>query len=64
MERFIYMGLPLRMCLTDGCHTAFGIGTLAMTYLPVLTDDGEWALMRYRGSYLKALWHWLKGGAA
>lgn len=53
----IYAGLPLRMCSDDQCCCAWGPGTWAMS----LFSNGEgWALMPYEGSYLRALWHWVR----
>ena len=58
----IYMGLPLRMCMDDGCNTRVGAGAWLSRVLPITTDEGEIAFMVYEGGYLKALWHWLYNG--
>lgn len=62
-RRCIYMGLPLRMCVNDGCNTIVGAGAWLCCVIPI-TTDGEFAFMAYQGGYLRALWHWLYHGPA
>ena len=61
-RRCIYMGLPLRMCVNDGCSTLVGAGAWLSEVLPLTTEEGEFAFMAYEGSYLRALWYWLYNG--
>lgn len=59
--KVIYMGLPGKLCENDDCCALHGLAAYAP---PVATDTYEgpmFAFMVYEGSYLSALYHWLKG---
>lgn len=61
MFRAISMGLPLRMCEdTEDCATADGPAIWLHNLFP-WTFTGY--LLRYEGSYWRALWRWLWGVA-
>ena len=45
-RRCIYMGLPLRMCVSDGCNTIVGAGAWLCWSIPI-TTDGEFAFIAY-----------------
>lgn len=54
-DKAIYAGLPVRMCFADDCNTLWGFWSELMLYLPF----NGW-FYRYEGSYLVALYHWLR----
>jgi hypothetical protein len=60
-SKVIYCGLPMRLCDSGDCNCTFGVWAWVAAYLPIATEDGEFAFMTYDGWYLPALWAWLKG---
>jgi hypothetical protein len=52
--KVIYMGLPMKLC--DNCYQVEGFWSWIFW---CVNFDGTFML--YEGSYLKALWYWLKG---
>lgn len=61
--RAIYLAFPLWLCTDERCMTVFGFWSEIVMLAPITTwdeDEGPvWKFMRYKGSYLKALWHWM-----
>lgn len=54
MVRVIYTGLPVWLCSDDECNTVDGFWSFIMDYIPF-----NGMFMTYKGSYWKALWHWI-----
>ena len=61
-QKVIYVGLPMRLCVNGECNGLFGVFASVAGWLPIATDDGEFAFMAYDGWYVIALWRWLRGG--
>lgn len=63
--KMIYLGLPGKVCLNEECGYSGGLAGWATIHLPIIGSDdrGEpaWVFIGYTGSYVGALWHWLKG---
>lgn len=56
-RRVLYLGFPMWLC---DCSCLFGFWSWVAVHLQV--EDGGWSFIAYEGSYLRALWHWLRGG--
>jgi len=56
--KVIAWGLPLRLCLK--CNMVGGAWAMVYDALAVFETEG-FSFMVYRGSYWRALWHWLRG---
>ena len=55
--KVIYAGFPMKLCENNKCSTLTGFWSFIPTY--ILPFNG-WFYV-YEGSYIKALWKWLKG---
>lgn len=53
--KVIYYGLPARLCRSDECRRLFGFWSFILERLPF---NGRF--LGYTGSYLPALWTWLR----
>jgi hypothetical protein len=59
--KVIYFGLPFRLCVNEECSCLFGRFDGILERLPEdFPIDGRF--MMYEGSYVKALYRWLRGG--
>ncbi len=61
-SKVLYLGLPMRLCLTEECHTVWGFWSYVPVMFPIVTSDGfeaGFAFTPYEGPYLAALWCWL-----
>lgn len=54
--KVIYYGFPTKFCCNTECNCMFGFWTYLTDWLPY-----NGVMFKYKGSYLKALWRWLKG---
>lgn len=55
VQKVIYFGFPMYLCTSQTCMTLWGF----WSFIPCIWFNGMF--MVYKGSYLKALYHWLKG---
>lgn len=58
IDKVIYLGLPGTFCTNRECNCLDGLAALVLT---LTSQSGYFEFMIYEGSYLKALWVWLKG---
>ncbi|ACB97077.1 hypothetical protein Bind_3520 [Beijerinckia indica subsp. indica ATCC 9039] len=60
MDRVIYLGLPGRLCRTEGCNTLLGPASYAppVTYINA-NGERDFHFQPYEGSYFKGLWLWM-----
>lgn len=59
-SKVIYAGFPMRLCVNGFCNGVDGFWSFVVSAMPIATDDGEFAFMAYDGSYLRALFAWLR----
>jgi len=52
--KVIHGGMPMKLCNNDDCNCVWGFWSWWLSVVPFT----GW-LFLYRGSYLKALYHWL-----
>lgn len=60
MGKVLYLGVPGKYCPDPECGCLMGPAYYAAAWFQV--EDGGWSLMTYEGSYLLALWRFLRYG--
>lgn len=58
-SRVLYMGFPMYLC--DTCYTLWGFWSFLPGAFPI-SSGGFFMFIEYEGSYLGALWDFIKAG--